>query len=87
MPEKPGKTPSISLFKKAAGVLCIIVGVLALLTPLTPGSWLIFVGLTLLGISIEIAEDHRFAKWAKRIGFKIQKKVEEVKEELAPGDK
>jgi uncharacterized protein YqgC (DUF456 family) len=32
------------------GVICIIVGFLALITPLTPGSWLILVGFELLGI-------------------------------------
>lgn len=35
-----------------AGVALIIVGSLALITPFTPGSWLIFVGLAMLGIRI-----------------------------------
>ena len=43
--------------KKVIGVALIIIGLLALLTPLTPGSWLIFIGLELLGI--------RLAIWAK----------------------
>jgi membrane protein implicated in regulation of membrane protease activity len=34
------------------GVFLIIVGVLALLTPLTPGSWLALIGLELLGLRI-----------------------------------
>ncbi|MSR78996.1 MAG: hypothetical protein EXS59_02515 [Candidatus Taylorbacteria bacterium] len=38
--------------KKLAGVVLIIVGFLALITPLTPGSWLIFVGLELLGFDL-----------------------------------
>ena len=38
--------------KKILGVALIMLGVLALLTPLTPGSWLIFVGLGLLGVRI-----------------------------------
>ncbi|MBP6860029.1 MAG: hypothetical protein KBC38_00500 [Candidatus Pacebacteria bacterium] len=83
MPEKPAKAPSVSFFKKIVGVLCIIIGLLALITPLTPGSWLIFVGLTLLGITLEVSEDHRFAAWAKRVGIKIKKKVEEVKEDMS----
>lgn len=31
------------------GVLLIIIGLAALVTPFTPGSWLVFVGLELLG--------------------------------------
>ena len=38
--------------KKVIGVVLIIVGLLALVTPLTPGSWLIFVGLELLGVHL-----------------------------------
>ena len=45
------------LVKKITGVLLIIAGLLILLTPLTPGSWIIFVGLELLGI--------RMAFWKK----------------------
>lgn len=40
------------LFKKAVGVILIVVGLFALLTPLTPGSWLIPVGLQLLGLRL-----------------------------------
>ncbi|MDO8523473.1 MAG: PGPGW domain-containing protein [bacterium] len=40
------------MLKKIIGVLAIIVGVLALVTPFTPGAWLIFVGLGLLGVRI-----------------------------------
>jgi hypothetical protein len=36
--------------KKAVGVLFILIGLLALVTPFTPGSWLVFVGLELLGL-------------------------------------
>lgn len=36
-------------FKKALGIILIILGFLALITPLSPGSWLILVGLELLG--------------------------------------
>ena len=36
-------------FKKIIGILLIIIGLLALVTPFTPGSWLIFVGLEFLG--------------------------------------
>jgi uncharacterized protein YqgC (DUF456 family) len=34
------------------GILLILIGVFALLTPLTPGSWLALIGLEILGIRI-----------------------------------
>ena len=37
------------ILKKTIGVILIIVGLAALLTPLTPGSWLALIGLQLLG--------------------------------------
>ncbi len=43
--------------KKIIGVILIIVGFLALITPFTPGSWLMFVGLEFLGV--------RLAAWEK----------------------
>jgi UDP-N-acetylmuramate dehydrogenase len=39
-------------YKKITGVIFIVLGILALITPLTPGSWLIFVGLELIGIRL-----------------------------------
>ena len=39
----------IEFLKKAIGLTLIIVGFIALLTPLTPGSWLIFIGAQMLG--------------------------------------
>lgn len=32
------------------GIACIALGFFALITPLTPGSWLIFIGAEILGI-------------------------------------
>jgi len=39
------------------GAVLIILGLVALMTPFTPGSWLVFVGLEFFGI--------RFALWEK----------------------
>ncbi|MDP3735291.1 MAG: hypothetical protein Q8R39_02590 [bacterium] len=50
--------------KKVVGVVLIIVGVLALITPLTPGSWLALIGFELLGVRILLPE--RFAAILKR---------------------
>ena len=38
------------IVKKSLGIICIILGFLALVTPLTPGSWLILIGLEILGL-------------------------------------
>jgi hypothetical protein len=44
------KTIVKSIIKKAIGVILIIIGLVALFTPFTPGSWLALIGLELLGI-------------------------------------
>lgn len=43
-------------FRRIVGVLCIITGFIALVTPFTPGSWLILVGLEIFGIRILLWE-------------------------------
>jgi hypothetical protein len=40
------------VLKKALGVLLVILGFLALITPATPGSWLALIGLELLGLRV-----------------------------------
>ncbi len=42
--------------KKVLGVILIILGIFALITPLTPGSWLAIVGLELLGLRVLFQE-------------------------------
>ncbi|MBI4224968.1 MAG: hypothetical protein HY617_01420 [Candidatus Sungbacteria bacterium] len=49
--------------KKTLGALLMLVGLLALVTPLTPGSWLIFVGLELFGF--RMAAWDRVKAWLK----------------------
>ena len=44
------KTIVKSIIKKTIGVILIIIGLAALFTPFTPGSWLALIGLELLGI-------------------------------------
>ena len=39
-----------TIIKMALGVILIIVGIAALFTPFTPGSWLALIGLELLGV-------------------------------------
>ena len=42
------------ILKRILGILLLIIGIVALVTPLTPGAWLIFVGLELLGLGFLI---------------------------------
>lgn len=46
-------------WRKVAGVFCITLGLFALVTPLTPGSWLVFVGAEMLGIGF-LSRDNVF---------------------------
>jgi protein-S-isoprenylcysteine O-methyltransferase Ste14 len=45
-----GKFRMKPILKKAIGVILIIVGLAALVTPFTPGSWLALIGLQLVGL-------------------------------------
>lgn len=45
------KTTKITI-KKSLGVVLIILGLTALITPFTPGAWLAFIGLELLGLRL-----------------------------------
>jgi len=38
--------------RKLLGILFIVLGLLALITPFSPGSWLLLVGLEILGLRI-----------------------------------
>lgn len=48
--------------KKVIGIILILVGLAALITPLTPGSWLIFIGLELLGVHVLLPDRLKFWK-------------------------
>lgn len=56
------------MIKKPIGILLIVVGLLALVTPFTPGSWLIFIGLEFIGIRIVFWNKIKlwFKKYASR---------------------
>ncbi len=51
--------------KKVAGIVIIILGLIILLTPLTPGSGIIFIGLELLGIRLAFWQKLK-AKWQSK---------------------
>ena len=41
----------LRILKYVFGIICLLVGLFALVTPLTPGAWLILVGMELLGLT------------------------------------
>ena len=51
------------ILKKAIGVILIIVGLAALVTPFTPGSWLALIGLQLVGLGFLL--ENRFGRALK----------------------
>lgn len=57
------------------GIVFILLGLLALVTPLTPGSWLVFVGLELIGI--RLLAWRSVAKWFGMKGEDEDKKAED----------
>ena len=63
-----------SILKKSLGYALILVGFLALVTPLTPGSWLIFVGLELIGIRYAFDPESGWGKWLANVGVKSREK-------------
>ncbi len=63
--------------KKALGVILIIIGLAALVTPLTPGAWLALAGLELLGIRL-VAKDRVMAWFDKKSKSSQDQKPPEV---------
>jgi len=65
------------ILKKGLGVLLIILGLLALLTPFSPGSWLALIGLEILGVRVLLerkfssllSQKHRKAllRWRQKV--------------------
>ena len=60
----PWKIRMRKIVRKTIGVILILLGLLALLTPLTPGSWLIPIGLELLGLRLLLQD--KLLAWAAR---------------------
>jgi hypothetical protein len=51
------------ILRYTIGIILILMGLVALLTPLTPGSWLIPIGLELLGLRILLRD--KLLAWAQ----------------------
>lgn len=80
---KPPK-PSWKLLRQIAGVILVILGFLALVTPLTPGAWLIVVGGQLLGIEL-LSHERLKLYYHKALGWwqwrRVEKKLEQLEEQ------
>ncbi|MFA5830317.1 MAG: hypothetical protein WC878_00630 [Candidatus Paceibacterota bacterium] len=51
--QRKGANTELSAWqRKTVGILLLFVGFISLVTPLTPGSWLVFVGAELLGVRL-----------------------------------
>lgn len=61
-----------SIVKKIVGVVLLVIGLAALVTPFTPGAWLIFVGMELLGIGFLIPKSVR--AWLEKAKDRILNK-------------
>ncbi len=79
------------IIKKIVGVILIIVGLFALLTPFTPGSWLALIGLELLGIRKFIfrkfLNDRQRAaaeKFMEKLNSKFKRRHKDKPEEKKP---
>ncbi|RJP43857.1 hypothetical protein C4587_02525 [Candidatus Parcubacteria bacterium] len=59
-------------FRRAVGVFLIVIGLAALLTPATPGSWLILVGLEIFGFRILFWD--KIKLWIKENALPFRKK-------------
>ena len=58
----PGWAVAKRVIRIVVGVILIVVGLAALLTPLTPGSWLAVIGLELVGVRVLLR--NRLCVWA-----------------------
>ncbi len=69
-----------SRLKMLIGILFIALGLLALVTPLTPGSWLVFIGLEFIGI--RLLAWRRLVRWARMRLGRADVKDDEEEERL-----
>ncbi len=69
-----------TILKKSIGVILIVLGLAALLTPFTPGSWLALIGLELVGFGFLL--ENRLGRALKdryKNGFeKLKRKVRQI---------
>ena len=74
------KIINFKIVKKAFGLILVFLGLFALVTPMTPGAWLIFIGAELLGWKFLL--NHRLVVWMKNLFGKKGAPKENVLEKL-----
>jgi xanthine/uracil permease len=60
-----------NLARKIGGIILIIIGLVALFTPLTPGSWLAIIGLELIGVRLAFVEKKKLRFWKNKSAISI----------------
>ena len=60
------------------GFMCLILGLVSFFTPLTPGSWLVFVGLELLGFRLIVSKGDRHTIWERIKSIRVIRKSIEL---------
>lgn len=77
-----------SILRKILGVICLILGLAALVTPFTPGSWLALIGLELLGMGFLIPKKLRAAmrQMTEKFKARIFKKKVPDPTPISPSD-
>jgi len=71
------------ILKKVLGVVFIVLGLLALVTPFSPGSWLALIGFEILGLRI-LLERKLLSFLPVRYRKKVENRLERVKR-MIPG--
>lgn len=66
---KKGVPAPLRIAKMFLGAILLVLGLVALVTPFTPGAWLIFVGLELLGIRFIVWGPGTLGRYAKKVGL------------------
>jgi hypothetical protein len=61
-----------NILKKTIGVIFIVWGLIALVTPFTPGSWLAIIGLQMVGLGFLL--ENRIGRAIKKIFENFKKK-------------
>ena len=74
------KIINFKIVKKAFGLVLIFIGLFALVTPMTPGAWLIFIGAELLGWKFFL--NHRLTLWLRNLLKRKNAPKENVLEKL-----
>jgi hypothetical protein len=75
-----------NVLKKVLGVILIVYGLIALVTPFTPGSWLAMIGLELLGFGflLENRTGRTLKNRYKNSFENLKKKVEQISHRKQP---